>query len=628
MTDYQQPESKIPLFLPHSSASTELNKTGSWRYVHPLYDEKTAPCSAACPLGEDIARIELLVSQNLIAEAWQTIVIENPFPAICGHVCFHPCENACNRAHLDAPIAIHHLERFIGDAFSAESTTTRTAGGLDFTAKGGKKKGRAVPRSLRVKPGAKHPVWVTQSRPDAVKPLPINGKKVAIVGGGPAGLGAAYFLSLLGYRCDVFEASSAPGGILRWGIPAYRLPQEVLEMEINRIKDLGVNIHCLTPVSSELLESLKTRYDALFIACGHGRAIDLKIEGAHKTMDGLQFLHRLRSDENVSLAGTAAIIGGGNTAIDVARSLVRLGVEPIIIYRRRRQDMPAFDPEVEMALEEGVKLKTLLAPVGITDATGTPPNSDSLLSIRLQKMRVSTTEIEGCARVVPDGETIETFQVNHIFTAIGAETAEAWQHIPHDDRARIGLSHCELTVSDMPIIYGGDLTNRVKSVSDAIASGKQAAIALDSCLKCGRDAIKAAMTNCRVGPGPAVSMANYLGQARKERNPHVVSADEINTHYFKTAARLSAPIASAEDRIQSFLPVAAILSQKVALAEARRCFNCGICNACDYCRLYCPDMSVVIENEQRSINMDYCKGCGLCVAECPRNAMALKEEGV
>jgi Pyruvate/2-oxoacid:ferredoxin oxidoreductase delta subunit len=165
-------------------------------------------------------------------------------------------------------------------------------------------------------------------------------------------------------------------------------------------------------------------------------------------------------------------------------------------------------------------------------------------------------------------------------------------------------------------------------VSDAIASGKQAAIALDSYFKSGLDAIREAVVKCQVGTGPSVSMAMYLGRARKERNPHIVSPEEINTHYFKTAARVNAPVVSAEDRIQSFLPVEAMLSEDAALAESRRCFNCGICNACDYCRLYCPDMSVVLEDEQRSIDMDYCKGCGLCVAECPRNAMALKEESV
>jgi Pyruvate/2-oxoacid:ferredoxin oxidoreductase delta subunit/thioredoxin reductase len=377
-----------------------------------------------------------------------------------------------------------------------------------------------------------------------------------------------------------------------------------------------------------MLESFKTQYDALFIACGHGRTIDLKIAGAQKAVDGLQFLYRLRTNENVSLTGTAAVIGGGNTAVDVARSLVRLGLEPIIVYRRQRQDMPAFDPEVEKALEEGVKLMTLLAPVTIADSNDEPPTADSLLRLRLQKMKVSDTEIKGRARVVPDGDRFETLQVHHVFTAIGAEPGKTDLHLPADRHAAIRLSHCKLMASDMPIIYGGDLTNRVKSVADAIASGKQAAIALDSYFKSGIDAIKDTVTSCQVGPGPAVSMSIYLGQDRKERNPHIVSATEINTHCFKTAERLSAPIAPAEVRIQSFLPVAAKLSQEAILKEARRCFNCGICNGCDYCRLYCPDMSVVIKNEQRTISMDYCKGCGLCVAECPRNAMTLKEEGV
>jgi Pyruvate/2-oxoacid:ferredoxin oxidoreductase delta subunit len=180
----------------------------------------------------------------------------------------------------------------------------------------------------------------------------------------------------------------------------------------------------------------------------------------------------------------------------------------------------------------------------------------------------------------------------------------------------------------MPIAYGGDLTNRVKSVADAIASGKQAAIALDTYFKSGWDAVKNAVTDCQVGPGPAVSMAIYLGKERKDRSPHIVPYNEINTHYFKSAARVKAPVLPLEDRIQTFLPGESTLAKQAALEEANRCFNCGICNACDYCRLYCPEMSVIVEDERRHINLDYCKGCGLCVAECPRNAMALKEENI
>ena len=586
MTDDPSVQKALPLFLPHSSASTELNKTGSWRYVRPVYDEKTAPCSAACPLGEDIARIEHLVSRNLIAELRQIILIENPFPAICGRVCFHYCESACNRAQLDEPIAIHHLERFVGDTL------------------------------------------ISHEPIDTLEALPANGRNVAIAGAGPAGLAAAYFLSLLGYRCEVYEESAAPGGLLRWGIPAYRLPQDVVEKEISRIEALGVTIHCGSPVTGEMLHSFKSRFDAAFIGCGYGRAIGLRIDGAQKAADGLQLLYRIRADEDISLTGNAAIIGGGNTAVDVARSLVRLGVDPIIVYRRRRQDMPAFDPEVQMALREGVKLKTLLSPIRIEATDNDSAKDRPLFSVMLQKMKISGAEISGRSRVVPDSDKTEMLRVNHVITAIGAGPDAPWQQIADGNSRSLNLSHCKLINDGMPIAYGGDLTNRVKSVSDAIASGKQAAIALDTYFKSGWDAVKETVDGCQVGSGPAVSLAMYLDLARRNRNPHIVNFDEINTHYFKTALRVVAPLLSSADRMHSFLPVESTLSKEAALAESRRCFNCGTCNACDTCRLYCPEMSVRIQDSHRDIDLDYCKGCGLCVSECPRNAMALKEETI
>jgi NADPH-dependent glutamate synthase beta subunit-like oxidoreductase/Pyruvate/2-oxoacid:ferredoxin oxidoreductase delta subunit len=571
----------IPLFLPHSSVSTAINKTGLWRYVRPRFDEKTSPCSAACPLGEDIARIELLVSQKAFLQAWETIIKENPFPATCGRVCFHHCEVACNRSQFDDPVAIHHLERFLGD--------------------------RAI---------------YAQPAPE-IKTLPDNGKKVAIAGGGPAGLAAAYFLACLGYRCDVFEAQPEAGGILRWAIPRYRLPQDILQEEIKRLESLGITIHSRTPVSPEMLEAFKSRYDALFCGWGYGRAIDLKIEGAQKAIDGLQFLYQIRAGDAVLLnpKGTAVIIGGGNTAIDVARTLVRMGIEPTIVYRRRREDMPAFDPEVQMALNEGVKLKTLLSPIGIQDAS-----SPTQYLITLQKMKASATQINGRSRVVPDGDKTEALQVDYIFTAIGAETAKPWQDAPEEEHLSANLSHCRLVHADVPIAYGGDLTNRVQSVADAIASGKQAAIALDTYFKSGWTAINKAVTDCQVGPGPAISMAIYLGETRKNRKPHLVTYSEIKTDYFRNAPQTIAPLLAAGDRIRSFAPVQSTFSKRAAVEESRRCFNCGICNDCDNCRLYCPDMSVILDDTGRSIDLDYCKGCGLCVAECPRNAMALAEE--
>jgi len=586
MTD-NQPHEPIPLFLPHSCASTELNKTGSWRYVRPLYDEKTSPCSAACPLGEDISRIELLVSRNLMRDAGRTLLVENPFPAVCGRVCFHHCETACNRARLDEAVAIRHLERFVGDTL------------------------------------------ISDNRFASVKVPEANGKKVAVAGAGPAGLAAAYFLSLLGYRCEIFEASGAPGGILRWGIPVYRLPQAVVEKEISRIEALGVTIHCHTRVSGEMLQTFKTRYDAAFIGCGHGRSIDLKIEGAQSAVNGLHFLSQMRSAEGLSLEGkrTAAVIGGGNTAVDVARSLVRLGVEPVIVYRRRRQDMPAFDPEVEMAIDEGVRLKTLLAPIRI-QAAGSSANRRAPYVMTFQKMKVSAGEISGRARVVPDSTKTETLKVDLVFSAIGAEQEAPWYMNSSGESLSLDLSHCKLIRDEIPVVCGGDLTNRTKSVSDAVASGKQAAMALDTCLKSGWNAVKKSVTGCQVGPGPAVSMAMYLGGERKDRNPHIVSYSEIKTHYFQTAYRAAVSVLSPQNRRQSFSPIESTLLKEAAITESRRCFNCGSCNACDICRLYCPEMSVRVDSNRRDINLDYCKGCGLCVAECPRNAMILQEENI
>lgn len=588
MTNYKTPPNYIPLFVPHSSASTEINKTGSWRYVRPVYDEKTSPCSAACPAGEDIARVEMLVTQKLIPQAWETILDENPFPAVCGRVCFHNCEGACNRGQMDEAVAIHHLERFVGD----------TAIFSEYTPK--------------------------------MKTLPGNGKTLAIAGSGPAGLAAAYFLARLGYRCEIFEAQSEPGGILRWGIPSYRLPHDVLSSEISRIEQLGVTVHYRSPVTSEMLEAFKTQYDAVFIGCGYARPIELQIKGGQNAINGLPFLYHMSAEPEAPLnfKGTAAVIGGGNTAIDVARTLVRLGVDPIIVYRRRRLDMPAFDPEVEMALQEGVELKTLLSPIAIESTGGGSASKSAAHVLRLQKMKISATEIKGRARVVPDQGNFETLRVDHIFTAIGAEPAETWQNIADNEHPSLAFSHCKLIQGDTPVAYGGDLTNRVKSVADAIASGKQAAIALDTYFKSGWNAVPAAISDCQIGPGPAVSMAMYLGEKRKDRNPHVVSYSEIKTHYFRSAPRTKVPVLSPDERKHSFDPVESMLAMETALEESERCFNCGLCNACDYCRLYCPEMSVIIENSAREIDLDYCKGCGLCVAECPRNAMTLKEEDV
>jgi NADPH-dependent glutamate synthase beta subunit-like oxidoreductase/Pyruvate/2-oxoacid:ferredoxin oxidoreductase delta subunit len=575
---------RIPLFIPHSSTSTKMNKTGSWRFFHPKFDEKTAPCSAACPLGQDVARIEMLTSWGLLKDAWQTILNENPFPAICGRVCFHPCESACNRAHMDEPIAIHHLERFLGDTAISE--------------------GREAHFNIK----------------------PANGKKVAIAGAGPAGLAAAYFLTRLGYGCEVFEARSEPGGLLRWGIPAYRLPPDILNREISRIKALGVTIHCETPVTEDLLGKIRSEYNALFVACGYERSITLKIQGGDLARDGLEFLRNLDPAAKTSLGGTAAIVGGGNTAVDIARSLIRRGVSPLIVYRRRLEDMPAFEPETATAVKEGVKIMELVAPLRIQKNVGDSSSSLPGYRLTLQKMKVGKEKIAGRAWVVPDEEKTETIDVQDIFVAIGAKAEAIWHFLEAEGPKTLDLRHCRLIEQNTPVVFGGDLTSPVKSVTDAVASGKQAAMALDTYFKKGLDAVEKRLAACRVGAGPAMSMDTYLGGDRKYRNGHIVDPDEIVLDYFQSAPRVIPSSLDAPLSIRSFEEINTTYVNDAAKKEAARCFNCGICNACDFCRLYCPEMAVIIDKAERRINLDYCKGCGVCATECPRNAMTLEEE--
>jgi NADPH-dependent glutamate synthase beta subunit-like oxidoreductase len=578
--------SAAPLFVPHSHLTTESNKTGSWRFLKPCYDEKTSPCSAACPAGEDIGRIEMLATQGLFKEAWETILQENPFPAICGRVCYHPCEKACNRGELDEAVAVHTLERFLAD----------TAARYHFT-------------------------------PD-VERLPANGRKAAVAGSGPAGLAAAYFLSRLGYTCDVFEAASEPGGVLRWGIPAYRLPADILRGEIEGIRSAGVAIRCENPISRQFLEEAgsRSRYDAVFLGCGHWRGFRLGIEGEDLdgVMDGLQFLRKIRSDEEPPvLHGAAAVIGGGNTAIDAARSAIRLGASPLLIYRRTRRDIPAFEEEVRMALEEGVELRELVAPVRIVRV-------GNEYELTLQRMQVVGTGADGRSHVEPMPSELETLRVAHVFKAIGHGALEGWFDPPADLDGVMMLSQSALvhTEGKIPILYGGDLTTGIKSVVDAVASGKEAAMALDVFLKEGPDAVRPILDSCAVGAGPSLSMEIYMRGERCKRNRRVVTFGEINADHFQFASRIVQPRLLREERVRSFSEIDLRISASLAMREAERCFNCGLCNQCDNCQVFCPDLAVVRDASPRGrrIDYDYCKGCGVCIVECPRNAMSFEKD--
>ena len=571
------------LFISRSYLSTESNKTGSWRFLRPRYEEKTAPCSVACPAGEDIGRIEMLTAEGRFHEAWETVLRENPFPGICGRVCYHPCEHVCNRGEFDEPVAVHILERFLADAAAR----------------------------FELKPSIERRTPRTE--------------KIAVVGSGPSGLAAAYFLARLGYQAEVFETMPEPGGVLRWGIPPYRLPLSVLNQELTLIRELGVRIHCDREVSPESLGATGSGYDALVLGCGHSRSLDLKIPGENLkgVEDGLRFLGRIRRGETPALQGTVAVIGGGNTAMDVARSAARLGARSVVIYRRRRQDMPAFAEEVEMALAEGVEIHELETPVVIRRRGGR-------LGVTIQAMRVAGEDSRGRARVEPASGKTREMEVERLFLAVGATTVAEWQDPPPQGRGVLSL--CNSLLVHEPghpvLVFGGDLVAETKSVVHAVASGKEAAMALDRLFRDGLEAVRPGLQACLVGGGPSLSMEMYLNGPRSSRNHRIVQYDDLNTDHFRFAPRIVEPRLLRQERLRSFAEIVLRIGANVAIREAERCFNCGLCNDCDNCQLFCPDLAVICDRKagSRSINYDYCKGCGLCVVECPRNAMVLEEE--
>ncbi|MCU0573054.1 MAG: FAD-dependent oxidoreductase [Syntrophobacteraceae bacterium] len=573
----------LPLLLSRSSMSSEVNKTGSWRFLRPRYDEKTAPCGAACPAGEDIARIEMLTAQGQFKDAWELILRENPFPGVCGRVCYHPCEVVCNRREYDEAVGIHVVERFLAD----QAPQYGPAAGLD--------------------------------RNEARR------ERVAVVGAGPAGLSAAYFLAILGYRVDVFEAAPEPGGLLRWGIPRYRLARSAVADEIQRIQNLGVRIHTGRRIPEDFLARASETHDGVFLSTGHCASLKLGIPGVELqgVEDGMGFLRRMAAGESGPLEGEVAVIGGGNSAIDVARTAVRLGARPVIIYRRRRQDMPAFPEEVEMALEEGARLLDLRSPVRIDrDGQG--------LLLTVQEMVASGVDAGARARVEPNPDRLERISVRRVFVAIGQEAEETWMNPTGSQGGYSVYDNSSMLLTDrgFPVIRGGDIVNDVKNITRAIASGKEGAMALDMLFRHGPERVGPRLNECRVGHGRCLSMEVYRSGARAARSRHVVEYKEINVDYFRFLPRIVQPRLLKAERTASFAEIDLRISASLAMREADRCFNCGICNQCDNCRLFCPDLAVAREPSPRgrAINYDYCKGCGVCVVECPRNAMSLAQE--
>ncbi len=433
-------------------------------------------------------------------------------------------------------------------------------------------------------------------------------------------MSCAYHLAKLHYEVTVFESLSYAGGMLRMGIPAYRLPKDVLDREISNIEALGVEIRTGVSIGEEIkIEELKD-YQAIFIATGAHRSRGLNIpEEKRGTFSGLDLLKRINRDGKVKIGERVAIIGGGNTAIDVARSVIRLGKKATILYRRSKEEMPAFEDEIVEALEEGVKIRYLVNPIRIQQ-------KDNMKRLECLRMELGEKDESGRRRPVPIPNSNFFIEADGVIIAAGEETEVSFLPKGMEKREGIVLTQRDGSTGIKGIFAGGDLTSNQRTVAHAIGSGKKAALAIDCYLK-GKDT-EEAIRQILIGDGPSISIFRNLHPEVRPINPHVVTFEELNMDYFEPAKRQGESKSAVKERIKGFKEVSSTLSEGVALDEAERCFSCGTCNECENCYVFCPDVSILKAGKtlSRQVDYDYCKGCGICFTECPRGAISLTEE--
>jgi len=540
-----------PFAITLDVGSSLANHTGSWRTNRPVYVDRLPPCNAQCPAGEDIQGWLFHAEGGDYEAAWRHLVRDNPFPAIMGRVCYHSCEGKCNRGHLDAPVGINSVERFLGD--------------------------EALKRGWRF-----------------AAPAEDSGKRVLVVGAGPSGMSAAYHLRRLGHRVTVTEAGPMAGGMMRFGIPKYRLPRDVLDAEMQRIVAMGVELR-LNHKVSDIAQSMRDgSFDAAFLAVGAHIAKRTYIPAGDsaRVLDAVQVLRSMEGEDKPMLGRRVVVYGGGNTAIDVARTAKRLGAtEAIIVYRRTREKMPAHDFEVEEALQEGVMVKWL--------STIKRAGDDTALTI--EKM---TLDAKGNPQ--PTGE-FETLEADSLILALGQDVdlsllegvpgLEVKDGVVQVDPATMMTGHPGL-------FAGGDMVPAERNVTVAVGHGKKAARHIDAWLRA-----------LAVQPVAKHAPAGF---------------DRLNTWYYSDAPQVVRPQLELARRLTSFDEVQGGLTEDNALFEARRCLSCGNCFECDNCYGVCPDNAVIKlgPGKRFEFNLDYCKGCGICAAECPCGAIDMVPEEI
>lgn len=571
-----------------SDTSTLATRTGSWKYIRPEYHDRVAPCMESCPVGIDIEGYLRLLREGRVEEARDLLLQENPMPAVTGRVCHRPCEARCNRREFDGAVSIHAIERMLGDF------------ALD--------------------------------RPASVASVRKRSEQVAVVGSGPSGLACAYHLARLGYPVTVFEAAPQAGGMLRLGIPTYRLPRRVLDREVDRIRSCGVTIECSVRVGTDVKwPTLLERFDAVYVATGahRSRALGVAGEDGHGVRAGLELLKQVNWGERPDLGGRVIVVGGGNTAVDCARTALRLGAESTVLYRRTRTEMPAIREELEEAEREGVEFVMLAAPVAFHAAQG------RLTAVECVRMRLGPPDESGRRRPIPVPEERFTLPADTVITAIGEATDQ--ETVPGDvewqgDAVTVTLWG---ETSRAPVFAGGDVTEEPRTVAHALGAGKRAAIGIDRYLRLtsGRSMNGIDPAALRYGSAGNLSMTRWRRDDPVRRvSPvnEVVRFEVLNTsHFLSVPGRTDTRLTVAESRA-GFAEVNRGLAREAALQEARRCFHCGVCNQCDLCLIFCPDLAIArrADGAGYDIALDYCKGCGVCVAECPRGAIAMTRDGL
>lgn len=517
------------------------------RARRPVYVDLLPPCNAACPAGEDIQGWLALAQAGHYEAAWQRLVEDNPLPAVHGRVCYHPCESRCNRAELDSPVSIHAVERFLGDRARAEG-------------------------------------WVVR------QVAPPSGKRVLVVGAGPSGLSAAFHLRRLGHDVEIRDAGPVAGGMMIFGIPAYRLPRSVLAEEITRIERMGVTITLNHKVDDLLAEKAAGGFDAVFLAIGAhlGKKTEIPSRDAGQMLDAISFLASVAKGDPPKLGRRVAIYGGGNTAMDAARVAKRLGHEPLIIYRRDRDHMPAHPFEADEALDEGVKIHWLRSIKAIDESSFT----------------VEVMELDDKGKPRPTGRT-ETLLADSLVLALGQDVDTAFLRavpgveIAGDGVVRVGS---DMMTGHEGIFAGGDMVPSERTVTVAVGHGKKAARAIDAWLR-------------KVVP------------TRAEKHP-IVTLEDLHVWYRTEAPARVAVHLDGERRTRTFDEVVQPLAEKDARFEAQRCLSCGNCWECDGCLGACPSGAVVKLGKGKRYRFDYdrCTGCAVCFDQCPVHAIDMISE--